>query len=110
MLPINSTVHEVFFKSLLVDWRGITVMDDKANKIRLPRTGVVSLFMDRYLDKVNPTIMHKVSLMVQVLDMFILLHDWATVIAAGRFLHMSINQALTEAIQTNREAKSRLGS
>ena len=105
-------VHKLccFFKSLLVAWSGIILIDDKANKIIPPRTGVVSSLSGRDLDEVDTTHPQRVIFVIQVLDAFIIILQGNTpVIPGGRFLQMSLNQAQREAIEVVPEVMARLG-
>ena len=51
-LLIEEAQHRVCcgFKSLIVGLTRITLMDDKANKVMLSRSGVIPIFVDRDLN------------------------------------------------------------
>ena len=93
---------------LIGDWTGITLMDDKANEVRLPRSGAVSIYSDRHLDKTDPSRSHRVTVIATKQDTCIMIQSHASVIEAGSFTHLSLHQALTEAIQVERENKEKI--
>ena len=73
------------FKSLLADRIGNTLMVDKANEIRLPRTGEASIFLDRDLDEFDPINPHRIAAMARITDAFMPIQGHAPLIVTGNF-------------------------